>query len=148
MYLQGKEREVFSMKRVYQKKQYVKINGEKEWQRTGSGCFQYLEESEAKERNFESRVLTDFEEICDVVDKYIINGEVRKTIFGNKVFNLYYPALIVSVTYRHFGIKTFEVKEEYVLREDYNIRTLASELTADDFCAYLKDRGIENLVIS
>lgn len=136
------------MKRVYQKKQYVKINGEKKWQRTGNGCFQYLEESEAKKRNFESRVLTDFEEICDVVDKYIINGEVRKTIFGNKVFNLYYPALIVSVTYRHFGIKTFEVKEEYVLREDYDICTLASVLTADDFCVYLKDRGIENLVIS
>lgn len=135
------------MRNVYHVKQYFRING-KEWQRTGYGNIVYVEDSVATEQSFEGRVMTDFDEICDIVDKYIWNSESRMTIFGNKVLNLWDMQMYGKLTYRRKEIKTFEVKVEYTRRNDFHIRGLAQELSADDFCEYLKDRGVQNIIIS
>lgn len=135
------------MRNVYHKKQYFRINGG-EWERSGYGCIKYVEDDFAKENTFETEEYTDFEEICKIVNDYVWNSETRTTIFGNKVLRLWNQYMYENFTYSRKEIKTFELKEEYVRRDDFTIKELSHELKADDFCAYLKDRGVQNIVIS
>lgn len=135
------------MRNVYHKKQYFRINGG-EWERSGYGCIKYVEDDFAKENTFKTKEYTDFEEICKVVDDYVWNSETKTTIFGNRVLRLWNQYMYENFTYSRKEVKTFELKEEYVRRDDFTIKELSHELKADDFCAYLKDRGVQNIVIS
>lgn len=135
------------MRNLYHKKQYVRINGG-EWVRTGWGSMVYVEDDYAKEETFESREHTDFDKICEIVDSCIWNSESRVTIFGNKVLSIRHQDIFENLTYRRKEVKTFEIKMEYTRRNDFTIRELSRELNADDFCEYLKDRGLQNIVIS
>lgn len=131
------------MKKLVNARTYFRINGKKWIDCSIWNKIRYYEESECEE--WTSRELT-FAEAVDLVKKgFVPHAEVGETIFRKRTY-LELPSgdlLVGDLRYYEREIKTFEVKQTY---EPYNntIKVLADLLPADQFCEYLKDRGISS----
>lgn len=130
------------MKKLVNVRKEYRLNGG-EWMDTSIwNHIKYKEESECDEKY---RKITNWKNALSYVEEdYIPNASVEHTFFRN----IPYLKLPKNNT---FDYPWTEVKEkEFVSLEvrviylefSTNFKALAELLSADDFCAYLKDRGI------
>lgn len=129
------------MKEIKNYRHYFAI-GNEEYQDTSMWDALHYCESK-RDKTFE---LNTFEEVVQAIENGLIHrAEVGRTFFGNKPMiilntdDLY--GFSIKMTEKNF--KPIRVKHAW---EDYkkiiSINALAKELPADEFCEYLKDRGI------
>lgn len=130
------------MKKLVNYRMYVSINGG-EWKDTSIwNHIHYMEESKCE--TWESKELS-FNEALELVEEgFIMNAECDRTFFTHKPrIQLSIPESIFegSSYYTERTLKTLKIKKEYI---PYNgsIKNLATLLTAEKFCEYLKDHGI------
>ena len=139
-----KEREVNTMKKVFDKRCYIRVNNEKEFHDTS--IFYHLSYVEEEEAATTERVFTDFQEAYEFVKNGgVMNAEATHTLFRNR------PEIKLSTAddccagyYTEKNFKSLAVRWEYAEAQP-TIKTLTSLLTADEFCEYLKDRGITQI---
>lgn len=130
------------MKKLVNYRMYVSVNGG-EWRDTSIwNHIRYMEESECE--TWESRELS-FDEALELVEEgFIMNAECDRTFFTHR------PRIQLSTSeslfdgasyYTERTLKTLKIKKEYI---PYNgsIKDIATLLTAERFCEYLKDHGI------
>ena len=135
------------MKKVYKVRESLKFQGEKDFNNCHFFCqYVYKDESEATEAVF---VINTFENLCALIEKgLIINAYMSKTFFKKQ------PKAVIT---RWYGIDSYktgvtkknfipiECKFSYEDESRESINFYKENLTADDFCEYLKDRGITYL---
>lgn len=133
------------MRKLVDRRQYYRINGG-EWIDTSMfKHYHYKEESKCD--GTKVTLITNFEQAVQFVeDDRLINGEVEYSFFRH-IPTLKLPSgnwLSLNM-YTYINEKKFEsleIKIEYEPAETLTLKALASLLNADEFCAYLKDRGI------
>lgn len=136
------------MKKVYTVEESLKFNGERDFNNCQLfGQYVYMDESDATDTAF---VINTFENLCSLVEQGMIrNAYMSKTIFGGQpkvVVRRWFGGLDsykTAVTKKNFI--PIEYKFTYTDKSSNNIDTYKEFLTADDFCKYLKDRGITYL---
>lgn len=135
------------MKKVYKIEESLKFQGEKDFYNCQLfGQYIYRDESEATEAVF---VIDSFENLCALVKKGLIkNAYMSKTFFKKQ------PKAVIT---RWYGIDSYknsvtkknfvpiEYKYTYEDKSCESINFYRESLTADDFCEYLKDRGVTYL---
>ena len=135
------------MKKVYKVKESLKFQGEKDF----NNCqffylYVYKDESEVTDTVF---VINTFEDLCAFIEKgLIINAYMSKTFIKKQ------PKALITRWYGIDSYKTGVTKKNFVpieykfAYEDESYKSInfyKVNLTADDFCEYLKDRGITYL---
>lgn len=136
------------MKKVYTVKESLKFNWEKDFNNCQLfGQYVYMDELNATDATF---VINTFEHLYTLVEQGMIrNAYISKTIFGKQpkvVIRRWFGGLDsykTAVTKKNFV--PIEYKFTYTDKSNNNIDTYREFLTADDFCEYLKDRGITYL---
>lgn len=132
------------MKKIYDKRCLIRVNNEKEFHDTS--IFYHLGYLEEEEAATTERVFTNFHEAYEYVkNDGVMNAEATYTLFRNK------PEIKLSTAddlgagyYTEKNFKSLVVRWVYVESQP-TIKTLASMLTADEFCQYLTDRGITKI---
>ena len=129
------------MKQVYDVVQLVRIN-EKEWYETSIRWhLVYADKEEYIANNSMYNKTTNWEEAIIFVTDYCLNGQVLTTFFKKRPYCLRTPADGINCI--HTMKKNFEsIEIKLELRpftESMNV--LMKELSADELCEYLKDRG-------
>lgn len=136
------------MKQVYDVKQLVRING-KSWEETSwRWHLVYADKEEYIKENSMYNKTTNWEDAMMFVEDHCLNGEVLRTFFGDKPYCLKTPQTGLNWTYtdkKHF--KSIEIKLEL---EPFKgpMSVLMKNLSADELCEYLKDRGVQYVVES
>lgn len=142
------EREVKEMKKIYDRRVLVKVDGWKEFDDTSIfRHLKYKDEDYANQEHF-YRFET-FEEAKEEIEKgFILNAKSTTTFFTNK------PKLEINtessffespITMTEKSFKPIEVKIVYEEEKHISIKELADLLDADSFCEYLNDRNISSL---
>lgn len=134
------------MKQVYDRKQFVRINGGK-WEETSwRWHLNYLDLEEYKENNPVYNKTTNWEDAIMFVEEYCLNGEVLRTLFKDRPYCLKTPTSGLHWTYT--DKKSFESIELKIEFEPFkgSMDILMANLSADELCEYLKDRGVQYVV--
>ena len=130
------------MKKIYDKRCLIRVNGEKDFHETS--IFYHLSYLEEEETQTIERVFTDFQKAYEYVENDgVMNARTGRTIFCNK------PEIKLSTVdsaryYTEKNFKSLAVRWEYV-EVNPTMKSLAGMLTADEFCEYLADRGITKI---
>lgn len=132
------------MKKIFDKRCLIRVNDDKEFHDTS--IFYHLDYMEEEEAATTERVFTNFHEAYEYVKNGgVMNAEATHTLFRNK------PEIKLSIAddlgagyYTEKNFKSLVVRWVYVESQP-TIKTLASKLTADEFCQYLTDRGITKI---
>lgn len=141
------------MKKVYDRRILVKVDGWKEFEDTSIfRCLQY-EDEELASQEFLYRFKT-FEEMKAKIEEcgWLLNAKITTTFFTKQ------PKIKISTANSLFGysstvvmtkknFKPIEVKIVCNEENNLSIKTLADLLDADSFCEYLRDRNISSLKI-
>lgn len=136
------------MKQVYDVVQLVRING-KEWYETSIRWhLVYADKEEYIANNSMYNKTTNWEEAITFVTDYCLSGQVLTTFFKKRPYCLRTPADGISYTHTmKKNFKSIEIKLELrPFTESMNV--LMKELSADELCEYLKDRGVQYVVES
>jgi hypothetical protein len=128
------------MKKLVNEKTLYRVNGG-EWRDCSIWKnIRYWEEENCQEWN--SRELS-FSSMWELVESGFVPGaKIEYTVFNRR--KLILPSgfdRLTDYTYRENSRIKFEVKKEYTSYSS-TIKNLANLLPADEFCEYLKDRGI------
>ena len=138
------EREVITMKKVFDRVTKVRFNGSNEWYDTSIFHHLVYEREEFNGKKFDYH-FDNFQEAFDWIKQgYLRNAETTETLFRRR------PQIHIStasmecdgVYYTEKNFKPFDVRIEYVERNEISLRGLSEMLKADEFCEYLKDRNI------
>lgn len=135
------------MKKVYKFKESLRFQDEKDFSNCQFFCqYIYMDEADATDTVF---IINTFENLCALIEKGLIrNACMGKTLFKKR------PKAIIT---RWCGINSYEtnVTEKNFVPIEYkytyedksceSIDFYRENLTADEFCEYLKDRGITYL---
>ncbi|MBQ8792763.1 MAG: hypothetical protein IJZ62_04040 [Clostridia bacterium] len=134
------------MKEIKNYRHYFAIGNEEYYDTSIWDDLHYCESK--RDKVFE---LNTFEEVVQAIENGLIHqAEVGRTFFGNKPMIILHTddlyGFKIKMTEKNF--KPVRVKHTW---EDYKqritINSLAKELPADEFCEYLKDRGIFQISI-
>lgn len=136
------------MKKVYTIEESLKFQYEKDFNNCQLfGQYVYRDELDATNATF---TIDTFEHLCALVEQGMIrNAYMGKTIFGSQpkvIIRRWYGGLDsykTTVTKKNFV--PIEYRFTYTDKSNNNIDTYKEFLTADEFCEYLKDRGITYL---
>lgn len=134
------------MKQVYDVRQLVRINGG-EWEETSwKWHLVYANKEEYMEENEMYNKTTNWEDAVMFVEDHVLNGEVMRTFFKNRPFCLKTPTSGLHWTYT--DKKSFESIELKIEFEPFkgSMDILMANLSADELCEYLKDRGVQYVV--
>ena len=132
------------MKKIFDKRCLIRVNNDEEFHDTS--IFYHLDYMEEEKAVTTERVFTNFHEAYEYVKNGgVMNAEATRTLFRNK------PEIKLSNAddlgagyYTEKNFKSLMVRWVYVESQP-TIKTLASKLTADEFCEYLTDRGITKI---
>ena len=134
------------MKEIKNYRHYFAI-GNEEYQDTSIwNDLRYCESK--RDKTFE---LNTFEETVQAIENGLIHrAEVGRTLFGNKPMIILHTddlyGFSIKMTEKNF--KPIRVKHTWeTYKQRITITSLAKELPADEFCEYLKDRGIFQISI-
>lgn len=131
------------MKEIYDYRFEYKMEGWKNFVDTSIWeHVRYLTPEEAKTWNF---TIKTFDELVDLVEKDLfMNAEISKNFFRKTVVRLSNSGSFspVEVTAKNF--KPIEVRCAYN-KISVSMKELAEKLDADNFCEYLRDRGITKI---
>ena len=128
------------MKKICNLRCYVAI-GKKDYEDTSMWThLRYCEPGATEE------YITSWGDLCDLVEEHNIrNAELTTNLFGNPVVKIGWADIYANktkITYRNFH--PIEVKwAAEPVNKIYSIKDLADLLPAEDFCEYLRDRGME-----
>ena len=136
------------MKKVSDRVVMVKFNGSDEWYDTSIFHHLIYEREEFNGKKFDYH-FDNFQEAFDWIEQgYLRNAEITETFFRLRPKIHISTSLIgVSVYYTEKNFKPFDVRIEYVERNEISLKELSEMLKADEFCEYLKDRNIINFFI-
>ena len=132
------------MKKVFDRVMKVRFSGSKEWFDTSIFHHLVYEREEFNGQKFDYR-FDNFQEAFDFIEQgYLRNAETTETFFRHR------PQIHIStasmkcggVYYTEKNFKPFDVRIEYVEKNETSLRVLFEMLKADEFCEYLKDRNI------
>ena len=131
------------MKKVFVRVVKVKFNGSNEWYYTSIFYHLIYEREEFNGKKFDYH-FDNFQEAFDWIEQgYLRNAEITETFFRRRPKIHISTALpFGSVYYTEKNFKPFDVRIEYVERNELSLRGLSEMLKADEFCEYLKDRNI------
>lgn len=134
------------MKKIYDRRVLVKIDGWKEFEDTSIFSHLRYEEEEFANEDFNYRFET-FEDVKKAIEEgWIINAESTTTLFKKRpLLKLSASNLDCSLSFTERNFKPIEVKIVYVEESGLSIRTIADLLNANDFCEFLKDRNISSV---
>lgn len=127
------------MKKIFDMRVYIKKQGWKEYVNTSVWKHLIYTENDGKGKSF---LFNSFSDFLDEVEKgWIYNVERKETFFGHL------PKIEFSKFENRFSMneKNFvpvEVKIVFEPVEEVSLKNLFEMLSADEFCEYLKDRGI------
>ena len=131
------------MKKVFDKRVYIKLEGWKNYKDTSIfKHLQFLSEEKAIEKIF---CIRDFKELVEEVENgWICNAEMDETFFKHRPKVVFRTADLLndsfSITEKDFA--SIEIKIEYVEVKDISLKALSEMLSADDFVEYLKNKEI------
>lgn len=134
------------MKKLYNHRIYASINGDKFDDTSYFSHITYMEQKEEQEMHFKT-----FEEFYEFVKNNNLIGIKTEEIgfFSSKpavCINRVNKRTIITLTKRDF--KEVKIIDTYYLyNENITIKELSSELTAEEFIEWLKDRGVEKIII-
>lgn len=128
------------MKKAYDFRTLISFNN-KDWYDTSyRHHLTYCSEEDAKDDVYE---ITTFEEAINFVP-YIYNAVIRETCFTkNQVIELIFTELLDKKRIKKKNFKPFYVKYEFVEQKNCSFNFLIDQLCGDDFCEWLKDRGMK-----
>ena len=137
------------MKKVFDRVVKVKFNGNNKWYNTS--IFSHLfDEREGLDGQKIDYHFDNFQKAFEWIEQgYLQNAETTKTLFRHR------PQIHISIAsmkcddvfYTEKNFKPFDVRIEYIEKNKISLRELSGMLKADDFCEYLKDRGISTCSI-
>ena len=137
------------MKKVFDRVTKVRFNGSNEWYDTSIFHHLVYEREEFNGQKFDYH-FDNFQEAFDWIKQgYLRNAETTETLFRRR------PQIHIStasmecdgVYYTEKNFKPFDVRIEYVEKNEISLKGLSEMLKADEFCEYLKDRNITNVFI-
>lgn len=134
------------MKKIYDRRVLVKIDGWKEFEDTSIFTNLRYEDEAFTDQEFNYRFDT-FEKAKRAIEEgWVLNAESTTTFFTKK------PQIRISTAARDLAIgmteknfKPIEVKIVYNEKTNLSITTVANLLNADSFCEYLRDRNISSI---
>ena len=138
------EREVNTMKKVFDRVVKVRFNGRNEWYDTSIFYHLVYEHEKFDGKQFDFH-FDNFQEAFDWIEKgYLRNAETTQTFFRHRpqIHISTVSDLFDSVFYTEKNFKPFDVRIEYVEKSGVSLSGLSEMLKADEFCEYLRDRNI------
>jgi len=131
------------MKEVYDYRFEYRMDGCKEFVDTSIWKHvRYLTPEEAETWNF---TIKTFDELVKLVqDDLFMNAELSKNFFRKTVVRLSNAEDYCSTAITERNFKPIEIRCAYN-KLSLTIKELADLLSADDFCEYLKDKGITKI---
>lgn len=133
------------MKKIYTVEKLVKVGKDKPTSMTMWTPTYYTTEEEAK-RNSEPVVIPTFEKLVEAIEKNFVIGDVyRYNFFGERIHvRINADCGMASYWVKKKAFRPIEVQYRYI-EVNPTMKQLQSELTADEFCEYLRDRGISKI---
>lgn len=131
------------MKKVIEVRKQYRLNNSEEWiDVTNFHPISYREESECEDKY---RVIDTWQDAVGYVTEGLLpNAEMHMTFFKKRIY-LILPNNNIYEDFRTVvNEKDFKKMEVRVIYRKYHcsMKELANILSADEFCEYLKDRGI------
>lgn len=132
------------MKKVFDRVVKVKFNGNNKWYNTSIFSHLIYEREELDGQKIDYH-FDNFQKAFEWIEQgYLQNAETTKTLFRHR------PQIHIStasmkcdgVFYTEKNFKPFDVRIEYIEKNEISLRELSGMLKADEFCEYLKDRNI------
>ena len=139
------EREVKEMKKIYDRKVLVKVDGWKEFDNTSMFRHLRYKDEDYANQDYLYRFETFEEAKAKIEEGWTLNAESTTTFFTKQ------PKLKIGTVHLDYTIMTkrnfkpIEVKIVYKEEKHLSIKELADLLDADSFCEYLNDRNISSL---
>lgn len=134
------------MKKIYSCNDLVSFDNGKTWKDTSFfESYKYLEESDIEIISFESEGLS-FQEIVSAIENgNVKNAKVERSLFTNKQkIKISLADSFTTIYFTEKNYKTMCIKRELKECNSLTFKNLMNILTADEFCEYLKDRGINS----
>lgn len=133
------------MKEVYNYRFEYRLEGKKDF--VDTSVWKHARYLESKDAENWTGTIKEFKDLVDLVEKgFFMNGRLEKTLFGKPMIVLNNTDDFYSggdrITERNF--KPIEFRCVYK-KENITIKELADLLDADNFCEYLRDRGITKI---
>lgn len=130
------------MKKVYDFRTLISFNN-KDWYDTSyRHHLTYCSEEDAKEGKEEVFEVSTFEDALKFID-IIPNAEVGETWFTKKLMiEIFIRAPFDNIRMTKKNFKPFYVKFEHIEYKNFSFSFLSENLPGDDFCEWLKDRGM------
>lgn len=132
------------MKKVFDRVIKVRFNGNSEWYDTSIFSHLVYEREEFDGKKFDYH-FNNFQEAFDWIKQgHLRNAETTETLFRHhpQIHIYTVSAMYDNVYYTEKNFKPFDVRIEYVERNEISLRGLSEMLKADEFCEYLRDRNI------
>lgn len=133
------------MKKIYTMEKLVKVGKDNFtpmsiWDRT-----YYIDEEEAKRRSKPVTVET-FDQLVKAIEQNYILGDVYKyNLFGERIHvRINAEGGMSSYWMKRKTFRPVVIQYRYA-ESNPTMKQLQSELTADEFCEYLRDRGISKI---
>ena len=132
------------MKKVFDRVVKVKFNGNNKWYNTSIFSHLVYEREELDGQKIDYH-FDNFQKAFEWIEQgYLQNAETTKTLFRHR------PQIHISTAsmecndafYTEKNFKPFDVRIEYIEKNEISLRELSGMLKADEFCEYLKDRNI------
>ena len=108
----------------------------------------FVDKAEYKEENI---VCNSFDELWNYASEKSIRGvSTKKNIFGRRyiALNLFCPYSIYIFEKDKKDLDLFPITIMKCLGTEYSIKTVSQFLSASEFCDYLKEHGINSIVIN
>ena len=108
----------------------------------------FVDKAEYKE---EKIICNSFDELWNYANEKNIRGvSTRKNIFGRRyiALNLFYPDSIYIFENDKKDLDLFPITIMKYLGIEYSIKAVSQFLSASEFCDYLKEHGINSIVIN
>ena len=133
------------MKKVFDRAIKVRFNGSNEWHDTSIMYHLVYDNEKFSGQKFDYH-FDNFQEAFDWIKQgYLRNAETTQTMFRHRPqIHIHHTASIIfdDVYYTEKNFKPFDVRIEYVEKNDVSLSGLSEMLKADEFCEYLRDRNI------
>lgn len=108
----------------------------------------FVDKAEYKEENI---ICNSFDELWDYANGKSIRGiSTRKNIFGRRyiALNLFCPDSIYIFEKDKKDLGLFPITIMKYLGTEYSIKVVSQYLSASEFCDYLKEHGINSIIIN
>ena len=132
------------MKKVFDRVIKVKFNGSDKWYNTSVFYHLVYEREDFDGQKFNYH-FDNFQKAFEWIKQgYLRNAETTETLFRHRpqIHISIAPIECDGVYYTEKNFKPFDVRIEYVGKNETSLRELSEMLKADEFCEYLKYRNI------